>query len=368
MRTIVKSVLASRVPVICYVSPEGARAASAGAFVLLSCPAAAMAPGTNVGAAHPVGISGAVASEKAVNDAAAYIRGLAERRDRNAAWAERAVRESVSISAEAAERIGVVDTIASDSDALLAELDGQTLSVAQGDEVTLDTDGATVEASSPGLGTSILHTLLGPDFAFLLFYLGLALLIVEFLHPGVSIPGIAGALALIASFASLGMLPFEIIGVALLLASAGFLVLELQAPGAGVFTAGAIVSLVLSGLLLFDPAVPGARVSLWAIVPTAALLALFLIALVPAAQRARRMPRTADSARLLGLTGIVTEALDPEGVVLLASESWTARSDSGHVPKDARVLVTSVEGLRLKVQPLASAEAPVARAAKERRR
>jgi membrane-bound serine protease (ClpP class) len=366
MRTITKAILRSRVPVICYVSPEGARAASAGTFILLSCSVAAMAPGTNVGAAHPVGISGAVASEKAENDAAAYIRSLAEERDRNAGWAESAVRESVSISAEEAERIGVIDLIAPDTEALLSDLDGREVEVAEGAEAILDTADARVTTSAPGLGTRILHTLLGPQFAFIFFYLGLGLIIVELLHPGISIPGVLGAVALIASFASLGMLPFQIIGVALLMASAAFLVLELQDPGPGVFTAGALITLVLGGLLLFDPTAPGARVSVWTIVPVAGLLLLFLLTVVPAAQRARRMPHTPDSARLLGSTGVVTEALDPEGVVLLASESWTASSDAGRVPKDTRVRVTAVEGLRLKVEPLAQEETPVAQGSEKR--
>jgi membrane-bound serine protease (ClpP class) len=365
MRLIVKAILASRVPVICYVSPQGARAASAGTFVLLSCSAAAMAPGTNVGAAHPVGISGAVASEKAENDAAAYIRSIAEERGRNAEWAESSVRESVSVPAEEARRIGVIDIIAPDTETLLTKLDGGRVDVANGD-VVLDTADAKVVLSTPGLGTRVLHSLLGPDLAFILFYSGLGLIVLELLHPGISIPGIAGALALLASFASLGMLPFEIVGVSLLLASAALLVLDLQAPGAGVFTAGAIITLVLGGLLLFDPAVSSVSVSGWTIAPVAGLLALFLVTVVPAAQRARRMPRITDSARLLGQTAIVTEPLDPDGVVLLASESWTARSDLPPSPKGERVLVTGVDGLKLRVKPLVQ-EAPFVGDKEERR-
>jgi membrane-bound serine protease (ClpP class) len=365
MRTIVQSILSSRVPVICYVSPEGARAASAGTFILLSCSAAAMAPGTNVGAAHPVGVSGAIESDKAENDAAAYIRSLAEQRGRNADWAEDAVRDSVSISAEEALRLNVIDTISPDVQALLADLDGRSVGVANGEEVSLNTADATVQTSSPGLGTQILHTLLGPDFAFIFFYLGLGLIIVELLHPGISLPGILGALALIASFASLGMLPFQIIGAALLLASAAFLVLELQVPGAGIFTAGAIISLVLGGLFLFDPGISGVRVSIWTIAPVAALLLLFLITIVPAARRVRRMPRVPDSARLLGRMGVVTETLDPEGVVLVASESWTATSQSGPIPKDARVRVTGTNGLKLIVEPMSQENTPVDQGAKE---
>ena len=351
MRTIVQSILNSRIPVLCYVSPEGARAASAGTFVLLSCSAAAMAPGTNVGAAHPVGVSGAIESDKAENDAAAFIRSIAEQRGHNPDWAEDAVRDSVSISAEEALRLGVIDYIAPDVDSLLADVDGHRVPVADGNRVVLDTASASIETSSPGIGTQVLHTLLGPDFAFIFFYLGLGLIVLELLHPGISVPGILGGLSLIASFASLGMLPFQIIGVALLLASAVFLILELQAPGTGIFTAGAIITLVLGGLFLFDPGIPSARVSIWTIAPVAVLLLIFLITVVPAARRIRRMPRIPQSARLLGRTGVVTETLDPEGVVLVASESWTAISHSGPIAKEAHVRVTGIEGLTLTVEP-----------------
>jgi membrane-bound serine protease (ClpP class) len=360
MRTIVQAIMSSESPVICYVSPEGARAASAGTFILLSCSVAAMAPGTNVGAAHPVGISGAVASEKAENDAAAYIRSIAEERGRNADWAERAVRESVSISAQDALDTGVVDVVEPTTESLLSTIDGRRVEVAEGAGAVLDTANADIQTLSPGLGTRILHTLLGPDFSFIFFYLGLGLIVIELLHPGISVPGILGVLSLVASFASLGMLPFEIIGVGLLLASTIFLVLELQVPGPGVFTVGALITVVLGGLLLFDPAVPSARVSIWTIAPVAGVLLLLLVTLVPAARRARRLPYEADSARLVGLTGIVTEDLDPEGVVLLTAESWTAYSDVGRVPKGARVRVIEVDGLTLKVEPLVEEGAPTA--------
>jgi membrane-bound serine protease (ClpP class) len=368
MRTIVQAILGSRTPVIGYVSPQGARAASAGTFILLSCSVAAMAPGTNVGAAHPVGISGAIESDKAENDAAAYIRSIAEERGRNADWAEEAVRESVSISAEEAMDTGVIDLVAPDVETLLTDLDGKRVEVAGGASVTLQTAAADLQSARPGLGTRILHALLGPDFSFILFYLGLGLIIVELLHPGISVPGILGVLSLLASFASLGMLPFQIIGAALLIASVGFLVLELKVPGPGLFTVAAVVTLVLGGLLLFDPAVPSARVSIWTIAPVAAVLTVFLLTLVPAARRARRMPHTPDSARLVGLTGVVTEELDPEGVVLVAAESWTGISDVGPVPKDARVRVLEVNRLKLKVEPLVEEEAPAARGLKEGRR
>ncbi|MBI2238814.1 MAG: nodulation protein NfeD, partial [Actinobacteria bacterium] len=265
MRKIVQAELNSPVPVICYVSPQGARAASAGAFILIACPVAAMAPGTNVGAAHPVGVSGAIMSKKVENDAAAYIRSLAERQERNADWAEQAVRDSVSISAQDALDLDVIDLIAPSEGALLDQVDGRNVQVAGGETVTLDTAGATIEPRDMGLGASLLHSLLSPDLAFIFFYLGIGLIIIELLHPGVSIPGILGVLSLVAAFVSFGMLPVQIIGIALLLASAVFFLVELKHPGLGLPTVGGVATLVLGGLTLFNPSVPNARVSPWVI-------------------------------------------------------------------------------------------------------
>ncbi len=352
MREIIKSILGSHVPVICYVSPEGARAASAGTFILIGCPVAAMAPGTNVGAAHPVGVSGAIMSKKVENDAAAYIRSLAQRQGRNADWAEQAVRESVSISAEEALKDNVIDLIAPDEAALLRDVDGGVVQVAGDRTVTLQTAGATIEAQNMGLGAQILHTLLSPDFAFIFFYLGIGLIVIELLHPGLSVPGILGTVSLVSAFVTFGLLPVQIIGVALLLASALFFLLELKHPGLGLPTVGGVVCLVLGGLTLFNPSVPNARVSLWVIIPVAGFLVLFFATVVNAALRARRMPPSTGSERLIGREGTVETDLEPEGVVLVASEEWSARSVAGPLPRGTRVRVVGVERLRLDVEPL----------------
>lgn len=350
MRTIVQAVLNSPVPVLCYVAPEGARAASAGTFVLISCPVAAMAPGTNVGAAHPVGISGAIELEKAENDAAAYIRSLAERRGRNADWAEQAVRRSVSVSAEQALDLGVIDVIAPDVPALFQTVDGLTVEVAGGQEVTLDTTGLTVERRGLGLGVSILHTLLDPSIAFVFFFLGIIFVVAEFFVPG-GVLGVVGGVMLVLSVIALGMLPVQLLGLVLLIASAAFFLLELKLPGHAIGTGLGMVSLVLGGLFLFDPSVPSARVSWGAIVPVAVFAGLFSFFVLRAAIRMRRQRTMSGQSRVLGAEGVALSPLGPAGVALVASEEWSALSVAGPIPKGARVRVVEVEGLTIKVVP-----------------
>ncbi|MFB3739369.1 MAG: nodulation protein NfeD [Candidatus Velamenicoccus archaeovorus] len=357
MRQIVQAVAGSVVPVICYVSPEGARAASAGTFIMMGCPVAAMAPGTNIGAAHPVGVAGAIEQQKVTNDAAAYIRSLAQTHGRNADWAVDAVVNSVSISAADALDMGVIDLIAPDVPTLLEDVDGRSVPVAGGREVVLRTAGAAVEQQSLGLGAGILHTLLSPDFAFLFFYLGLGLIVIEFLHPGISVPGILGVLSLVFAFVTFGLLPVQLVGLALLLASALFFLVELKHPGIGVPTVGGVVCLILGGLTLFNPTVPNARVSIWVILPVAAFLVLFFATVVPAALRARRLPPAGGPEGMVGREGVVQTQLEPDGVVLVSSEEWSARSASGPLPKGARIRVVAVDRLTLTVEPI-QREAP----------
>jgi len=234
MREIVKAILNSKISVMCYTAPQGARAASAGAFVMYACPVNAMAPGTNIGAAHPVGVSGAIESQKVTNDAVAYIRALAERWNRNADFAERAVRDSQSISAETARRMGVVDYLAGSVPNLLNQVGrcGETLSPippgAPPDQLRHpNVCDAVLQTVRLGLGPSLLHGLFDPDLAFLFFYLGLGLIVVELLHSGISVPGIFGGLFLIISFVSFGLLPVNLACVLALVLSVLFFVIEL---------------------------------------------------------------------------------------------------------------------------------------------
>ena len=351
MRQITQAILNAAVPVIGYVFPEGARAASAGTFILLSSHIAAMAPATNVGAAQPVGISGAVASEKAVNDAAEYIVSIAERQGRNAEWAESAVREAESISAEEALEIGVIDLIAPDVATLLAEVDGMSVTVAGGQEVTLDLEGATIREVDPGFFVNLLHTLLDPNLAFIFFWLGLALIAIEFFVPG-GVAGTLGVIMFVLSLVALGMLPVQLIGVVLLIASIVFFALELLHPGVGLPAIAGIVCVVLGGLFLFDTSVPGVSVSPLVIVPVALFAGFFFLIVVRKAIALRRLKVTSRDELMVGREGTVVRDLDPAGVVQVAAEEWSATSVRGTPRRGDRVRVVEMEGLRLKVEPV----------------
>jgi membrane-bound serine protease (ClpP class) len=353
MRQITQAILNAKVPVIGYVSPSGARAASAGTFILLSTNVAAMAPATNVGAAHPVGLSGAIASEKAVNDAASYIVSIADERGRNAEWAESAVRDSVSATAEEALRLGVIDLIAPDVATLLNEVDGMTVTVS-GEDETLRTAGATVTDDPMGFFAGFLHGLLDPNLAFVFFWLGLAFIVAEFFVPG-GIVGTLGVLMLVTSLVALGTLPVELIGVVLLVASVVFFVLELMHPGVGLPAIAGILCLVFGGLFLFDTSVPGVSVSPWVIVPVAVFAGFFFLIVIRAAMRLRHKGVTTRDEELLGVEGVVLRDLRPRGVVQIASEHWTAEALRGTPRKGDHVRVVEMDGLKLKVEPV---EAP----------
>ena len=357
MRQITQAILNARLPVLCFVSPEGARAASAGAFILLSCHVAAMAPATNVGAAHPVGVSGVIESQKAENDAAEYMRGLAERRGRNADWAERAVRDSESASAREALELGVIDLITPNVPALLEATQGRTVQLASGRTVSLDVAGAHIEDRQLGLVARLLHALLDPNIAFILFYLGIIALYFELANPGLGAPAIVGVVLLVAAFVSFGVLPVQLAGLILLVASAIFFVIELFIPGVGVPLAGGIVTLTLGGIFLFDTSVPGVQVSPMVIAPVALFTAAFFGLVIRAVVRAQRTPASKPD-DLVGREAVVVRDLDPEGVVLIAAEEWSAVSDRGVVPKGSHVRIAAVEGLELRVEPMEPASLP----------
>jgi membrane-bound serine protease (ClpP class) len=350
MRSIVKAILRSPVPVICWVGPSGARAASAGAFILIGCPVAAMAPGTNAGAAHPVGITGGVMSEKVTNDAAAYIRSLAERWGRNADWAERAVRSSVSASAGEALRLHVVDLLAPTRSALLRTLDGRVVRTASG-ETTVHPAGARVQHVRPTIAESVLHAVLDPNFAFLFFIIGIVGILSVIVHPGVHVLGVVGLILFVVSLIAFGMLPVTIAGLVLLAASDVFFFVGLKIHGRGVPEAAAVACLVLGGLFLFDPSVPNARVSRLLIAAVAVAVTAFFIFVLRKVLQARFTPVHTHSQRVVGSEGVVVRALDPDGVVRVRGETWTARSTGGPVPEGTRIRVVGMKGLTVEVVP-----------------
>jgi membrane-bound serine protease (ClpP class) len=349
-REITQAILNADVPVLCYVAPSGARAASAGSFVLLSCDVAAMAPSTNVGAATPVGLDGATGSEKAVNDAAASMRAIAEEHGRNADVAETFVTDAVSISAEQALADDVIDLIAPTTEALLTEVDGDTVTLADGTDTTLATAGAPVVDRDMGGFVGFLHTLLDPSLAFIFFWLGLALIVLELLVPGHIFSGTVGTAMLILAIVSFGVLPVQLIGILLLVAAAVLMIVELTAPGFGVWGIAGTICLLLGGWFLYDRA-GGVSVSPAVLIGTAAFIGVFFAIVLRKVLAVRRMPSAQGVETVVGRAGIaIGGGLTPDGIVRVSSEEWRATSaDGSTIPGGAPVLVTKLDGLVLTV-------------------
>ncbi len=360
MREITQSFLNASIPVICYVAPSGARAASAGAFILMSCPVAAMAPGTNVGAATPIGLTGGDLSNKIANDATNYMRSLAQTYDRNADVAASFVTDATSITAEDALNDNVIDLIAPTATALLADLDGTTVTLASGHDVTLSLANATIDDQKMGAFVGFLHALLDPNLAFIFFWLGLALIVLEIIVPGHIFSGTVGTAMLLTSLFSLGLLPVRLIGLVFLVVSVAAFVLELKAPGLGIWGAIGVISLLLGGWFLFDRS-GGVSVSPWTLVVVAAFAALFFGFVVAKAMQIRRMPPPRGPERIVGQDGMaIAEGVNRRGgQVRVDAEAWRAVSPRGPIPPGAKVRVTAVDGLVLTVEPLADEHAQV---------
>ncbi|MBW1682173.1 MAG: nodulation protein NfeD [Deltaproteobacteria bacterium] len=348
MRTIVKAILNSPVPVAVYVGPEGAGAASAGVMVTVAGHVAAMAPGTNIGAAHPVTAGGKdiekTMSEKVVNDMASYGRGIAENKGRNGEWVEKAIRESVSITADEAVDLHVVDLIATDLDDLFQKLDGKEVEVAGG-TVTLATKGLVKVYYVPGFRDRILKTISDPNVAYILMMIGLAGLYFELSHPGALFPGVIGGISLILAFYSFQTLPVNYAGLLLIALAIIFFIMELKVPSYGILSVGGVVSLTLGSIMLFEDV----GVSIKVMAPTILLVGGFFVVLAALAFRAYRGKPKGGMEGLIGEVGSVEEAIDPEGLVFVHGEYWRARSRE-KLEKGARVVVEDMDGLVLRVR------------------
>ncbi len=350
MRQITEAILNAGLPVIGYVAPEGARAASAGAFVLMSTPIAAMAPGTNVGAATPVGLSGATESQKAVDDGAAYMESLAQQRGRNVAVAGSFVTRATSITAQQALDQHIVEFIAPTQTQLLSDVDGRQVVLTDGSTVTLHTAEATIETRDLGGLMGFLHGLLDPSLAFIFFWLGLALIVIELLFPGHIVSGVLGAILLICAFMTFGLLPVRLVGIVLLLASAVALIVEARHPGLGVWGVLGLVFLVLGGWFLYERS-GGAGVPVWVIAIMALFVAFFFGVVVVKARKLRDLPPPAGPEAMIGLLGVALgSGLHPGGVVRVAAEEWRATSATGPIPGGNKIKVTGVDGLVLTVE------------------
>jgi membrane-bound serine protease (ClpP class) len=366
MRSIIKDILASPVPVAAYVAPSGARAASAGTYILYASHFAAMAPATNLGAATPIAIGapsapapekggkkgkgeegGSTLEHKMVNDASAYIRGLAQKRGRNAEWAERAVREAVSLPAEEAAKIHVVDFIADSVPALLAKLDGRKVT-AGGAERTLHLADAKVEDYEVGWRTRLLGIITNPSVAYILVLLGIYAVLYEFSNPGLVLPGVVGAICILLAMYAFQLLPVNYAGLALILLGIAFMVAEAFVPAFGSLGIGGVIAFVIGSIILIDTDVPGFEIPYALIGGIAAASAAFLIFVVGMLVRGRRRPVVTGREELIGAGGVALEDFSGEGWARVHSENWRVRAGAP-VRKGQRLRVTAINGLVLDV-------------------
>ncbi|MGD2129156.1 MAG: nodulation protein NfeD [Lysobacterales bacterium] len=391
-RDIIKAILNCDVPVATWVAPGGARAASAGTYILLASHIAAMSPATNVGAATPVSImggtpapekkssghqgkgegeegadtehegedetasapSGDAMTHKVVNDAIAYIRGLAEKRGRNADWAEQAVRDADSITAERALELGVIDFIAANTAELLEQADGRVVDV-NGIDETLHTSGLVIERVEPDWRSELLGVITSPTIAYMLLLIGVYGLVLEGYNPGAVLPGVVGAICLLMALYAFQMLPVNYAGLGLIVLGIILMIAEIMAPSFGALGFGGIISMVIGSIILMDTDVPGFQVSKALIGAIATAGSLGLMAIVWIAVRARQRPVVSGREQLIGAHGAALEDFDTEGEVFVHSERWTARSDRP-VHRSEAVEVTGIEGLVLRVRPLTTTD------------
>lgn len=368
MRAIVQEIVASRIPVAAYVAPSGARAASAGTFIVYASHVAAMAPGTNLGAASPVsiGVAGTpekspegtdkqgksvpdVHERKAMQDAAAYIRSLAQLRGRNAEWGEKAVLEAASLSASEALREHVIDLIAKDDADLIAQLDKRTVKVADG-ERTLDTAQAPVETLQPDWRHRLLAIITDPSIALLLMMLGIYGLFFEFAHPGYVLPGVVGAICLIVGLYALHMLPVNYAGLALIVVGIAFMIAEVYLPAYGSLGVGGVIAFVIGAILLIDTDVPGFGIP-WYFTTVLAIASIAFILLVGGfALRARRRPPASGVEEWVGAEGEMLEATNAIGWATIRGETWRVRTPSP-LASGQKIRVVAVRDLLLEVAP-----------------
>jgi membrane-bound serine protease (ClpP class) len=359
MRELIKAILASPVPVAAFVAPSGARAASAGTFILYASHVAAMAPGTNLGAASPVSIGGSPPSKdgkkdeadtmtrKVTNDAVAYIRGLAQLRGRNADWAEKAVREGVSLPASEALKLKVIDVIAPDVPALLKALDGKTI-----EKRRLQTAGAEVKEIQPDWRTKVLAVITNPSVAYLLILVGIYALIFEFMNPGLILPGVVGAIALLIALYALHLLPVNYAGLALIFLGIGFMIAEAFLPSFGSLGIGGLIAFVLGSIMLIeDTELPGFEIPYALIAGVAAASAGFLIFVVGMLVRSRRRPVVSGREEMLGAAGEALGDFHDEGWARVHGEQWKVRA-SRPVRRGQKLRVTGIHGLVLSVEPV----------------
>jgi membrane-bound serine protease (ClpP class) len=349
MRIIVQNILSSKVPVVVFVYPGGARAASAGVMITMAADVAAMAPGTNIGAAHPVGAGGkdigGTMSEKVINDMVAQAQSVAEKRGRNAKWVEDAIRESVSVTQTEALKENIIDLIATDTDDLIKQLNGREI---KGRGI-LKLDNVKKVIIKETLRNKILKTISNPNIAYILMMIGLAGLYFEFSHPGAIFPGVIGAIALILAFFAMQTLPVNYAGILLIVLAIIFFIMEMKIISYGLLSVAGVVSLLLGSLMLFKGDGPDMKLSLQVLLPTIILISGFFVAVAGLVFRAQISKPTTGSTGLMGEIGVVKKALTPEGKVFVHGELWNARAKNP-IDKDAKVRIVQVVNLILEVE------------------
>ncbi|MCG8016850.1 MAG: nodulation protein NfeD [Candidatus Thiodiazotropha sp. 'RUGA'] len=372
MRAIIKRIIASQVPVVTYVAPSGARAASAGTYILYASHIAAMAPATNLGAATPVSLGGTpntrpekpnaeaeqesapppatdAKNSKAINDAAAYIRSLAKLRNRNADWAEKAVREAASLSAEDALQLGVIDLVAADINTLLAELNGKQVVLPLGKK-GLNTQNIILEKHLPDWQSQFLSIISNPNLAYILMLVGIYGLIYEFANPGSIVPGTVGAIALLLALYAFHLLPINYAGVALILLGFALMAAEAFVPSFGALGIGGVAAFIIGSLILIDTDQAGYGLSLPLILSVAASSAFIMFFVIGMAIKSRNRPVVSGREEMLTSEGVVVEDFSGEGDIRVHGEIW--RAQSAHpLKKDQRVEITGRDGMILKVMP-----------------
>jgi membrane-bound serine protease (ClpP class) len=356
MRQIIEKIQSSHVPVASYVSPRGSRAASAGTFITIASHIAAMAPDTNIGAAHPVNMMGGnneqdtTLKKKVVNDAAAYIRSLAELRNRNSQWAELAVVKSVSISAEEAKRLNVIDLIAGNVDALVLAIDGRGIQTASG-QMILKTGGLEIVYHEMGPRLKMLDIISNPNVAYVLMMIGMVGLYFEMSNPGLIFPGVVGAVSMVLSLYAMQTLPIDYAGLLLVLLGSLFFIAEIGVMSYGLLSLAGVVSLFLGSTMLIDSEDPAMQISQSILYPTLGLAITFSIGIIVFATRTRNLKKQGGADGMLGEIGIVKETLSPNGSVLVHGELWGAECE-GEIMEGEHVIVESVEGLKVRVKKI----------------
>ena len=355
-REMVTDMLESNIPIVVYVSPPGAQSASAGVFITLAAHLAAMAPGTNIGAAHPVSLQGPMDStmaEKTTNDAAAFVRTIAEKRQRNIGWAEEAVRKSIAITETEALHLQVIDLIARNLDSLLIQIDGRTVALPNGPR-TLHTRGLVIEQWDMSFAEKLLDTLSDPNIAYILMLLGIYGLLFELYNPGAVLPGVVGGISLLLAFYSLRTLPVNYAGLALILFGIILFIADIKAASHGILTVGGVIALVLGSMMLIrsDSALEFVQISWTVILTSAALSLIFFMSIVGFGLRALQSKPPTGREGIVGEIGESLTALAPEGRVRVHGEIWNAVSVSGPIAQGSKIRVASVDNLTLRVEQL----------------